>query len=55
MLVGMLVHDLGRDFLDRRNALIEAVTLEDLRRVSARLYADDILVTIAGAPEGVEG
>ena len=39
MLVGMLVHDLGRDFLDRRNGLIEAVTLEDLRQVSARLFS----------------
>ena len=51
----MLDQGLGRDYLDRRNALIEAVTLEDVRRVSARLYEEDILVTIAGAPEGVEG
>ena len=54
-LVAMLDQGLGRDYLDRRNPLIEAVTLEDVRRVSARLYAEDILVTIAGAPEGVEG
>jgi zinc protease len=53
MLVGMLVHDLGRDFLDRRNALIEAVTLEDLRRVSARLFSGELLVSVVGDPAGI--
>ena len=53
MLVGMLVHDLGRDFLERRNALIEAVTLDDLRRVSARLFSGEMLVSVVGAPEGL--
>ena len=54
-LVAMLDQGLGIDYLDRRNPLIEAVTLDDVRRVSARLYGQEILVTIAGAPEGVEG
>ncbi|MFL5334728.1 MAG: M16 family metallopeptidase [Geminicoccaceae bacterium] len=53
MLVGMLVHDLGRDFLDRRNALIEAVTLEDLRRASARLFSGELLVSVVGDPAGL--
>lgn len=54
-LVGMLAHDLGADFLERRNGLIEAVTLDDVKRASARVFGTDPLVSIAGAPEGVEG
>lgn len=53
MLVGMLVHDLGRDFLDRRNDLIEAVTLDDLKRVSARLFSRELLVSVVGDPVGL--
>jgi zinc protease len=53
MLVGMLAHDLGRDFLERRNALVEAVTLEDLKRVSARLFSGELLVSVVGDPEGL--
>ena len=53
MLVGMLVHRLGRDFLARRNQLIEAVTLDDLRRVSARLFSGELLVSVVGDPAGL--
>lgn len=54
MLVGMQAQDLGIDFLDRRNAYIEAVTLDDLKRVSERLFAGELLVSIVGAPVGIE-
>jgi zinc protease len=52
MLVGMQVDDLGIDYLERRNRLIEAVTLEDARRAAARLYHPDALlvVVVGGAP-----
>lgn len=53
MLVGMLVHDLGADFLDRRNGYIEAVTLEDVRRAAARLFAGEMLVAVVGSPVGL--
>ena len=53
MLAGMLVHDLGRDFLERRNALVEAVTLDDLKRVAARLFSGELLVSVVGDPEGL--
>ena len=53
MLVGMLVHGLGRDFLARRNALVDAVTLDDLRRVSARLFSGELLVSVVGDPVGL--
>ncbi len=54
MLAGMQLHDLGIDYLERRNGLIEAVTLEDARRVAARLYdADKLTVVVIGRPDGI--
>ena len=53
MLVGMLVHALGRDFLERRNALVEAVTLDDLKRVAGRLFSGELLVSVVGDPQGL--
>ncbi len=42
---------LGIDYLDRRNALIEGVTLEDARRVARRLYDPATLAfAVVGAP-----
>ena len=41
-------------YLDRRNAEVQAVTLEDARRVAKRLIADGrLLVAIVGRPEGL--
>ncbi|MCS6878476.1 MAG: insulinase family protein [Geminicoccaceae bacterium] len=54
MLLGMMVHGLGRDYLERRNELVSAVGPEDLRRVCRRLYAGPLLVAVAGRPEGLE-
>jgi zinc protease len=46
--------DLGIDYVNRRNDLIEAVTLEDARRVARRIIDPDrIVVTVVGQPEGV--
>jgi len=54
MLVGMQVENLGIDYLDRRNSFIEAVTVEDARRVAARLYDESALtVVVVGRPDGV--
>jgi zinc protease len=48
------VEDLGIDYIDKRNGLIEAVTLADLKRVAARLLdSKDFLVVVAGQPEGL--
>ena len=42
------------NYLDERNGLIEAVTLEDARRVSKRLFGgSELLVTLVGRPVGV--
>jgi zinc protease len=52
-LVGMQVDDLGIDYLERRNGYIEAVTLEDVRRVAKRLYhPDQLLVVVVGGASG---
>jgi len=56
MLVSMQVNDLGIDYLDKRNGYIEAVSLDDLRRVAARLYDPArLLVVVVGDPQGLEG
>jgi zinc protease len=56
MLVSIQVDDLGIDYLEERNGYIEAVTLEDVRRVAARLYHPDrLLVVVVGDPAGLEG
>lgn len=55
MLVGMQLEDLGIDYLDRRNSLIEAVTLEDVRRVAATLFKPEHLTfVVVGQPDGLE-
>lgn len=54
MLVGMQTENLGIDYLDRRNSLVEAVTLEDARRIARRLYdASALTIVVVGKPDGV--
>jgi zinc protease len=51
LLVSMQLDNLGIDYLDRRNALIEAVTLEDVNTLARELLAPDKLTfIIAGQP-----
>ncbi len=53
MLVGMQMQDLGMDFLDKRNSLVEAVTLDDVNRVAGELLDPaNVTVTVVGKPEG---
>ena len=55
ILLSMRESELGIDYLDRRDALYDAVTLDDLKRVAAKLYdADALSVVVVGQPEGVE-
>ncbi len=55
MLLVMQLRDYGSDYLARRNALIEAVTVEDVNRVAATLLDPDGLdYVVVGQPgEGV--
>ncbi len=45
--------NLGIDYIQRRSALIDAVTIEDAKRVAKRLYGNGMLVTVAGRPKGL--
>ncbi|HEX3859804.1 MAG TPA: pitrilysin family protein [Xanthobacteraceae bacterium] len=47
------IDNLGIDYIDRRGAMIDAVTLDDAKRVAKRLYGSGMLVTVAGRPKGV--
>ena len=50
-LLWIQIEELGHDYVDRRNALIEAVTLDDVKRVAKRLLAaDQLITTIVGKP-----
>jgi zinc protease len=54
ILVAMQMEDLGIDYLDRRNGLIEAVTLDDVNRLAATLLDPDALTfVVAGQPDGI--
>ncbi|MEM8948723.1 MAG: pitrilysin family protein [Pseudomonadota bacterium] len=56
LLVAMQVNDLGIDYLEKRNDFIEAVTIEDLKAVAARLYdPDNLLTVVVGNPPDIEG
>ena len=44
---------LGIDYIERRGAMIDAVTIEDAKRVAKRLYGGGMLVTVAGRPKGL--
>jgi zinc protease len=41
---------LGLDYIDKRNSLIEGVTLEDAKRVAKRLYDPDALTVVIVGP-----
>lgn len=55
ILVGMQYDGLTPDYVKNRNSYIEAVTLEDTKRVAKRLIQPDALrFIIVGMPEGLE-
>jgi zinc protease len=49
-LVQLQLDDLGIDYIERRAALIDAVTLDDARRVAKRVLAGPLLFAIVGRP-----
>ena len=53
LLVQLQLDEIGIDYFTRRPALIDAVTLDDARRVAKRLLDGGLLVTVVGRPEGV--
>ncbi|WP_213685513.1 pitrilysin family protein [Roseicyclus sp.] len=54
ILAAMQSDEIPVDYVTNRNAYVEAVTLEDLRRVAARLLRpDDLHFVVVGQPEGL--
>lgn len=54
-LVDIQMEDLGVDYIRKRNDLVEAVTLEDVRRVASRLLKpEELRFVVVGAPEGLD-
>jgi zinc protease len=50
----MLLEGLGHSYVETRNAQVEAVTIEDVRRAAKRLFdGQDLLVTVVGRPKGL--
>jgi zinc protease len=55
MLVAVQARDLGIGYLNERDSLIEAVTLDDVRRVGERLLdPQNLTVVVVGKPENLE-
>ncbi len=55
ILVGMQMDGLSPDYITTRNAKIEAVTQDDIKRVAARLLTPDALqFVVVGRPDGVK-
>ena len=53
-LMSVRLEDLGIDYFDRRNALVEAVTLEDTNRIAAAyLKPENFSFIVVGEPEGI--
>jgi zinc protease len=45
--------NLGIDYIQRRGAMIDAISIDDAKRVAKRLYGGGMLVTVAGRPKGL--
>jgi zinc protease len=52
-LLQIQLDNLGIDYIDRRNRLIEAVTRDDVRRAAKRFLDEALLVTLVGQPNPV--
>jgi zinc protease len=51
-LLQIQIDEVGIDYIDRRSAMIDAVTLADAKRVAKRLLDGGLLVTVVGRPQG---
>jgi len=53
-LLWIQLEDLGMDYIDRRNAQVEAVSLDDVKRVAAQLIQPgNLIITVVGQPVGL--
>jgi zinc protease len=50
-LLGLLQEGFGTDYVDNRNKMIDAITIDDAKRVAKRLLdTDQLIVTVVGKP-----
>ena len=55
MLLAVQINRLGIDYLNSRDALMNKVTLDDIKRVAKRLLkANELTVVVVGKPKGLE-
>lgn len=55
-LLGIMQDGLGKEYVEKRNALIEAVTLDDVKRAAKRILAtDNLIMTVVGQPKNLKG
>jgi zinc protease len=47
-LVQYQIDELGIDYIEKRNGLIDAITLADAKRVAQRLLGNGMLMTVVG-------
>jgi zinc protease len=53
-LLWTMVEGLGPEYIQNRNAMINAVTMDDVRRVAQRLFeGKEAIVTVVGKPKGL--
>jgi len=53
-LLQIQIDELGINYINERNKQVDAVTLDDAKRVAKRLFSGDFLVTVVGRPKGLE-
>jgi zinc protease len=53
VLLNIQLDELGIDYIDKRNSLIDAVTIDDARRAAKRLAQGGAFVTVVGRPKGL--
>ena len=55
IMVGMQMQGLTPDYINTRNDKVNAVTLDDVKRVSARIYRpEELRFVVVGQPDGVD-
>ncbi|MES2906617.1 MAG: insulinase family protein, partial [Pseudomonadota bacterium] len=53
MLLSLQLDNMPPEYLTERAKIINAVTIEDIRRVAAKIFKDPLLVVVAGQPKGI--
>jgi zinc protease len=55
ILVGMQLDDMPIDYVNTRNDMVEAVTLDDVQRVAAEVIRpEDLHFVVVGKPQGLD-